>query len=239
MKIGLLADAHGNALALAACLRALGHVGVDQTYFLGDAVGYFPGERDVLRLLQSRQVLCQRGNHEAMLLGELSIAPGRDRIYGLAAARKRLSADERALLASWLDQRVIAAGERRLLLVHGSPANPLEGYVYPDTDLSAFDALPYDGVLMGHTHYPFVTRRNGMLIVNVGSCGLPRDEGDTPAFAVYTPETHSCEIFRLRLDSAGILAQFGAAEVAEEVRQCVVRKASAPIFGERIDGALA
>ncbi|MBI4504035.1 MAG: metallophosphoesterase family protein [Chloroflexi bacterium] len=238
MKIGLLSDAHGNAVAVAACLRALDVLGVGPVYFLGDAVGYLSGERDVLRLLRARQVTCQRGNHEAMLLGELPVSPERERIYQLAAARQRLSADELADLNSWPDSRLIDVGGRRLRLLHGSPHDPLEGYVYPDADLSRFDGLPYDAIFMGHTHYPFVARRGDMLIVNVGSCGLPRDEGDMPAFAVYAAETHSCRIYRLHIDAASVLDRCGEGHVAAEVRACLERKSPRPIVGTVLDGGV-
>lgn len=238
MKIGLLSDAHGNAVAVAACLRAMDELGVEAVYFLGDAVGYLPGERDVLRILQARRVVCQRGNHEAMLLGELPLAADRERMYQLAAARERLSLDERAELASWPNRRVIHLGPRSMLLVHGSAHSPLEGYVYPDADLSRFDGLPYDAIFMGHTHYPFVARRGNMLIVNVGSCGLPRDEGDKPAFAVYATEAHMCEIFRVRVDPTNVLQRYGGAHLAAEVRECIERKSPNPIFGVVLDGGV-
>lgn len=238
MKIGLLSDAHGNAIAVAACLRAMDELGVEAVYFLGDAVGYLPGERDVLRMLEARRVICQRGNHEAMLLGELPLAADRERIYQLAAARERLSPDERAELASWPDRRVIRLGERTVFLAHGSAQSPLEGYVYPDADLSRFDGLPYDAIFVGHTHYPFVARRGEMLIVNVGSCGLPRDEGDKPGFAVYTSETHTCEIFRVRVDPTKVLQRYGGEHVAAEVLECLGRKSLNSIFGVVLDGGV-
>ena len=42
------------------------------------------------------------------------------------------------------------------LFVHGSPTDPLTGYIYPDSDLSEFSEIDADVVFMGHTHHPFV-----------------------------------------------------------------------------------
>jgi hypothetical protein len=42
---------------------------------------------------------------------------------------------------------------------------------------------------MGHSHYPFVRSANGITFINVGSCGLPRDDGRFGAFATYDPVT--------------------------------------------------
>lgn len=239
MKIGFLSDAHGNPLMLAACLRELRELGAAALYFLGDAVGYLPGESEVLRLLRSEGVECQKGNHEAMLLGELPLPPGRDESYRLGAARERLSAAEREYVETWPDHRIIEADGRRLLLVHGSPRDYLREYVYPDSDLSAFDGLDYDAVFMGHTHYPFVARRGRTLVVNAGSCGLPRDQGGLAAFALYDAEAGGCEIYRLQLDSDEIVGYFGAGRMAGDVYRCLFREPSAPPFGLRIGEARA
>jgi predicted phosphodiesterase len=234
MKIGFLSDAHGNSLMLAACLRKLRDLGASSIYFLGDAVGYLPGEGEVLRLLRAEGVQCQKGNHEAMLLGELPLPSAKDESYRLGAARARLSAADREYIAGWPDHRILEVCGRRLLLVHGSPRNYLQEYVYPDGDLSALDGLGYDAVFMGHTHYPFVARRHGTLIVNAGSCGLPRDQGGLAAFALFDADTNDCEIYRLQLDSDEIVRHFGAGQMARDVYRCLFRKPSATPFGQRV-----
>jgi predicted phosphodiesterase len=208
LLIGLLSDAHGNALGLAAALGVLREAEVSEVYFLGDAVGYLPGEAEVLRLLEEAAVRCQRGNHEAMLLGELALDPARDEVYGLGAARGRLTPDLRSRLAGWPLSRELHLDGRRVLLVHGSPREPLTEYVYPDGDLEWLAALGYDAIFMGNTHRPFTTRRDGVLIANVGSCGLPRDQGDLAACAVYDSVAHECRVLRVRVPPDRVLAQF-------------------------------
>jgi putative phosphoesterase len=234
MKIGFLSDAHGNPTAMAACLQQLKHIGVDRIHFLGDAVGYLPGESEVFALLRASGALCQKGNHEAMLLGELPIPVSKDRIYQLAPACERLSAEDREFIASWPDHRVIEIEGRSMLLVHGAPSDYLQGYIYPDSDLQAFDNLDYDAVFMGHTHYPFLCQRPGILVVNVGSCGLPRDQGDLLSFAVYDTRAHHCEVLRLEF-AMGILCEtYRSKAVAQEVYNLFARQAETP-FGQRIN----
>jgi predicted phosphodiesterase len=213
------------------CLRALQGLQVERIYYLGDAVGYFSDEVGVLELLRSHSIVCQKGNHEAMLLGEIPLPPKKDRIYRIEAARARLSTKDYEFLASWPEQRIIDTEGKRLLLVHGSPDNRLEGYVYPSNGLSRFDELPYDAIMMGHTHHPFVSSRNGMMLVNVGSCGLPRDQGDLLAFAVYDSSTSCCEVFRMRMDIGRIVDHFALDPAADEVYQCLARVKLGPVFG--------
>lgn len=235
MRIGFLSDAHGNAPALNACLSRLEELGADRLYFLGDAVGYLPDEREVLNLLRRRGAFCQKGNHEAMLIGELPLSSSKDRIYKIEAARERLSTADLEFIASWPNHRLLEMDDKRILLVHGSPFDYLQGYVYPDDDLKNFQGLSYDAVFMGHTHRPFIAERRRMLIVNVGSCGLPRDQGDLLAFAIYETELNRCQVFRLHFEPRQVAERFGA-EVADEVYRVFERRdpGSTP-FGERID----
>src|SRR5690242_10324659 len=92
VRVGLLSDAHGNPLGLRRCLAVLRAAGVGPLYFLGDAVGYLPGEGEVIRTLAEAGAVCVRGNHEGMLLGELPLDPVRDGAYRLSAARDRMAA---------------------------------------------------------------------------------------------------------------------------------------------------
>jgi predicted phosphodiesterase len=229
MLIGLLSDAHGNPLGLRSCLAALRAAGAGQVYFLGDAVGYLPGEAEVIDILLAEGVVSQRGNHEAMLLGDLDLDPARDRVYGLAAVARRMQPRVRAVLAGWPDAREVELGGRRLLLVHGSPRDHLREYVYPDSDIDWIGTLGYDAVFMGNTHRPFATRRGAALVVNVGSCGLPRDQGNLAACAVYDPAAHECHVLRVPMDAAAVMAQF-AEPVSDLVAECLSRQATQP-FG--------
>ena len=235
LRIGLLSDAHGNHLWFSSCLEALRRLDVQFIFFLGDAGGYLPGLPQVLLLLVENSVRCQLGNHDAMLVGRMPIAPEKDRVYRLRQARASVSAVDIAMIAQWPQQRIELLGGRRVLLVHGSPREPLEGYVYPDTDCAGFGALPYEAIFMGNTHYPFVKRVADKLLVNVGSCGLPRDQGNAPAFAVYECENNRAEIYRLRRDPRQLLYEFRHDEPAEEVMRCLYRDARGPIVGRFIE----
>lgn len=234
MRIGLLSDAHGNSLGLAACLDKLKEWKVDTVYFLGDAVGYLPAESEVLALLRSAGVSCQKGNHEAMLLGEIPFAKNKDRIFGIERARTRLSENDRQYIADWPDHRVLELMGRKVLMVHGSPVDYLEGYIYPDNDLKVFEGLPFAAVFMGHTHRPFISRWEQTLVVNVGSCGIPRDQGDLLSFAVYDSDRNECEILRLRFDSRQLRQLWGREQVAEEVYSVFDRRSETAPFGRII-----
>ncbi|MEA2393138.1 MAG: hypothetical protein QOJ82_1029 [Solirubrobacteraceae bacterium] len=220
MRLGFVSDAHGNPDALAACLDRLAGLDVDSVHFLGDAVGYLPEEGAVLELLAKASIPCQLGNHERMLLdgppAEL------DPVYRLADARARLAPDALDALAAWPQSRMVEADGRRLLLVHGAPADPLCGYLYPDTDLGPLGALDYDAVVCGHSHHPFVRASSGPLVVNAGSVGLPRDAGSLAAFAVYDTARAEATLYRVAFDAGPLLERSGD-RVHADVRATLAR----------------
>ena len=225
MRIGLLADVHGNAIALERCLSVVKAMNVDALHLIGDLVGYLPGEQACLQMLQGERFAFQRGNHEEMLIAPSAEATARDDVYQLAAVRARMSPAAMRTVAMWPSRRELVLSGRRVLLVHGSPADPLYGYVYPDSDLSEFRALSYDAVLMAHTHRPFVARVGEIVVANVGSIGLPRDVGALSAFAVYDSNANDVEIYRVTLDVKAVLARWGGV-IHAATRACLHRRAT-------------
>lgn len=201
MKLALLSDIHGNLPALETCLGAVRDLGCERILCLGDTFGYFQSGVECFERLRHAGAEIMLGNHEAMLLQRIPAAAGREPVYQLEPERARLSPQARELLETLLPYREIALGERRLLLVHGAPWDPLNGYVFPDTDPAALGRLPYDCIFMGHTHRPFVRTERETCVVNVGSCGLPRDIGNRACFAVYDSDAARVELIRPALDT--------------------------------------
>jgi predicted phosphodiesterase len=210
---GLISDAHGNPRGLLAACNLLRTRGAKTIFFLGDAVGYLPLEREVMALLRGVGAVCISGNHEAMLL-ERRPCRAED-IYQLAAARRRLPAADLDEIISWPDHRVVAdirAPDRSLLLAHGQPDDPLRTYVYPTSDLSFVDDLDAAAFACGHTHRAFFARRSGKLVVNCGSVGLPRDSGGMASCALLDLPTLHCEILRTSFDVDRLLEECARVE---------------------------
>lgn len=225
MRVALLSDAHCNSVGLVACLEKIRGLDVDEIYFLGDAVGYLSDPEPALALLRGSGARCQQGNHEAMLVGNLPLDDERDAFYRLSEQRRRLPADTVRRLAAWPLVREPVFGDVRALLSHGSPAPSLEERIYEDGDWQPGDGFAYDVAFVGHTHRAFVRRFGGVQLVNVGSCGLPRDRGDLASFVVYDVERREPLIYRVPFDVEEALERHGAG-VAPEVRA---------VFGRRGD----
>lgn len=229
MKVAFLSDIHGNEIGFEACLVAARRLNVDTIHFLGDAVGYMPGEVPVLKRLEEERISCQRGNHEAMLIANDPVKASHETVYRLASARARLiDTPHWPRIRAWPTRVEAQFGERRFLLVHGSPADELFGYVHQDTDLAPFSNLPADVIVMANTHRPWIRKAGGRVFVNTGSVGLPRDHGALAAFALCDAGTGSLRIIRVPIDIEAIARRYGG-DMAPEVARCFSRKVEQPV----------
>lgn len=224
MLLGVFSDAHGNLRAFNDAINCMQDAGVQTLRFLGDAVGYIP-DIEALQKLYESGIPSILGNHEDMLLKggyKQQLEP----IYQLKATRAMLTDRLMSYLDGLPEKRAERIGERWCLFVHGSPDNPVYGYVYPDTDLKPFVSLVegFDAVFMGNTHRPFVKKVGGILFVNVGSCGLPRGEDLRGAACVYDSIKNEASI--LHYDSgASARAVLAKSSVASPVKERLQRMA--------------
>ena len=182
---------------------------ISRLYFLGDVVGYLPGEADCLEMLNAAGAECQQGNHEAMLLTVNTKSIASDSVYLLEEASRRLTASAIEQLRNWPLVASVEIEGRRLLLVHGTPNDPLHGRLYPDGDVDDAVTPGFDAIFMGQTHRPFIATSANTLVANVGSVGLPRDVGDLSSFAIYDTDTGECFVHRVRFDVDQVLEYVG------------------------------
>ena len=192
MKIGIVSDIHADARALR---RALEHMpSVDAYLCPGDAVSEYRFCADTVELLQQANVLCIQGNHEHVLFN------GRNPAY-LKKCRETFAPEALEFLATVPPSRDLTFDDTKLLLVHASPWEPYDEYIYPgSTRLARFATLPHDVVCFGHTHVPFVHQSGTVTIVNPGSCSQPRDQDRRGAYALFDTATREATIHRFSLE---------------------------------------
>jgi putative phosphoesterase len=173
VRIGLLADAHSNALCLD---RAIGELTgrVDSIFLAGDAISAHRFSKDVIELIQAHDIVFVAGNHERDWLSPQGVR-----------ARQAATPADIDFIAAAPRQREIQAGKRRVLMVHGSPWPPYDEYLFPASPkIEQMAGLGADFVFLGHTHQPMVRRVGPALVVNPGSVGDPRGPG-TRGMATY------------------------------------------------------
>lgn len=186
MRIAILSDIHANLQALEAVAKDAEAQGIDETWCLGDVVGYGGNPRETLRWVEQNADVVVRGNHDqAVSDGDASW------FNPVAATAARAHAQllepaERARMAGWpLSHARTVAGER-VLVVHASPDDPLREYVFPESAASGL--ARWSGrariILLGHTHVPFAAIGHGDDVRDAPSAkaravaALPRGDAD-------------------------------------------------------------
>ena len=195
MRYALLSDVHGNLPALEAVLAAIdARDDIDAVYHLGDLVGYGPWPDEVVTLLDERGIAGVSGNYDSTVATDYAHCGCRyedPRQEALAHASyswtcARVTAETKRWLRDLpfrLDLRPLG-GHRsgpRLVLIHG---NPVLNTVYWTEDRSDdfcrkmighLGVKAGDVVAFGHTHKPWSRTVDGVLLVNTGSVGRPKD----------------------------------------------------------------
>lgn len=208
MKIGVFSDAHGNEIGFNKCLKFLEEKS-DMIFFLGDSVGYFPASNKIVDSLRKHpKIHALLGNHDAMFLGYLPYDEKLEEVYLLRDAKEIINAENVAYLGTLVPFNSINIDGRSILLTHGTPQNPLNGYFYPDMDMEQFSKFDYDVIFMGHTHRCFYININGKKIINVGSCGMSRDIGNKITAVIYDTTSDVVEIFDMEMDMQKVLRKY-------------------------------
>ena len=179
MRIGLIADIHGNAEALRTVLGQLSADHLDRIVCLGDVAVLGPQPGDVLRLLKEANCAVIRGNTDAWLLDEPSDAtppsPGPSQEI-LDWTLSVLTPSEIAQVGeSPITLDLDLGSGQRLRCSHGSPRS-FEDVIGPATPDAEVLALIGGGAAVmagGHTHVQMVRRLGATTFVNPGSVGLP------------------------------------------------------------------
>jgi predicted phosphodiesterase len=178
MRVGLIADIHGNSIALDTVLAALERERIDELICLGDVAALGPQPAEVIARLRALGCPVVMGNTDAWLLTPPS-ATIMDR-FDRAITQwlvGQLSDADRAYVAAFpaVIERSVGAG-RTLLCFHGSPRSFSDTIIAttPNDDLDAM-LNGYDAAIKagGHTHMPMLRRHRDRQIINVGSVGLP------------------------------------------------------------------
>lgn len=195
LKIGILSDIHGNLRAFEATICSLRSYNVDKIFCLGDMIGYFHQSLDVVDRLIESDIECILGNHEAYLLGYLPCSLEKWQIYFLDEVKIKILTKQLKWLSTLPKSIGIDIDGKKVGFFHGSPWNPLEEYIYPDSKkITDFTSLKYDYIFLGHTHYPMLKQAGNVKIINPGSCGLPRN-GDVRASAAVVDLKEETVIF--------------------------------------------
>lgn len=228
MRLAVFSDIHGNAEALSLALADMTSHAPDEYIFLGDLCGYYYEQlaawHELMALDRFRAVL---GNHDRIFL---QILGGDEALRSSYRSRYGLSMDllleqDHGRLSEWLRGLPEAITDERLRLIacHGSPASPIDGYIYPDSAVGGVYPLGWT-LLLGHTHYRMDRQSAGARLINPGSVGQPRD-GGPPSWCLLDTESGCASFHTVRFDVSGLRAQVRArGETNPYLQQVLLRQ---------------
>jgi putative phosphoesterase len=180
MRVALISDLHGNALALRAVIADAARAGVDRFVCLGDVATLGPHPAEVLGLLAELGGTCILGNHDDFLLQPELVHRYTNAPVVLDSVewcRQLITDAERAFLGTFVPSaRLMLDEDTSLLLFHGSPRSHMEDLLAETTPevldrmLAGHHATVMAG---GHTHVQMLRQHRGALLVNPGSVGMP------------------------------------------------------------------
>jgi putative phosphoesterase len=191
VKIGIISDIHAMPEALRKTLEDM--PAVDRLLCAGDAISEYRFCAETVQLLQQARAECIQGNHEHVLFN------GANPHY-LHYCQTEFAPELLEVLATAPVSLEFTVSETKVLMVHGSPWQPFNEYIVPRSPkLAQFGQLPYDIVILGHTHIPMVHHAGNVMVINPGSCSQPRDQDQRGSYAILDLEQREVEIRRVVL----------------------------------------
>ncbi len=201
MKLAIISDIHSNLEALETVLKEIERQKVDKIYCCGDVVGYGANPNECLEILKQRSISSVMGNHDWAVINENTNWFNVNAAQAIFWTIDNLKEDNLEFLQKFPEKSAMKVKDYRILMVHGSPRNPIWEYVYPpDVDDNFVKDLEFDIIIMGHTHIPFIKKIGKKLILNPGSVGQPRDSNPQASFAVVDIDKFSAKIVRMDYD---------------------------------------
>lgn len=177
MRLGVIADIHGNLPALEAVLAKLEEMSVDRLINLGDCASGPLWPAEAVGLLRSREISHVRGNHDRVLGAASVLGLGESDSYAWQA----LDPEARAWLAG-LPVEITVEGA---LCFHATPDHD-ETYLMEEVHDGRLVPSPIAAIeqrlagrtaplmLCGHSHLPRAARlASGTIVLNPGSVGNP------------------------------------------------------------------
>ncbi len=224
MRLAILSDIHSNLPALETVLEEVRAAGVDETWCLGDIVGYGAEPNECTALVRDRCAVSLVGNHDLAALDELDIST-----FSPAAAaavrwtREVISAETADFLGGLEPSREGAD----VALYHASPRDPIWEYVlWPDQAAECIRVQASRVSFIGHSHVALffaladegthgratdargaqagagtsLEIGRGRWLINPGSVGQPRDGDPRAAWLELDTEAWKATFHRVAYD---------------------------------------
>lgn len=194
MKIGIITDIHNNSVALESVLAEIENT-CDCIICCGDIIGIGPyPEETVQRMIQIKNLIAVRGNHERYLLeGMPNKYPNEERM-GIEEMKhhkwehKLLSKSSVEFLKSLPYSRALEIEGKRISVMHYAMnyENRYIKYKFNPSEedlVDTFSSVDADIIIYGHEHNRNICKSE-KLYINVGSLGCPAKDKNIARYGV-------------------------------------------------------
>lgn len=209
MKIAVFSDVHGNYLNLISFYESALKLGVDEFICLGDLCNYYPDNKKVIDFIIEKKITCILGNHDEIYSKGIPLTIQKKIDYRFDEDLLN-SQDHTAFLKTLpltIQKKYV---DLNLCFCHAAPTDYLYTYIYPDTELDQFMDNDFDVIFFGHTHRQFFKTYKNKTFCNVGSVGLPRDNGSMMGFATFDTTTKQIELYRKKSNKTDTLKLYSS-----------------------------
>ena len=237
MRIALLSDVHGNLPAFRSVIDDVRGAGVEETWCLGDLVGYGAEPDGCVALARETCDVCLAGNHDLVVTGDIDIDDFSPNAAS-AARWTRENISEESL--EFLRGLAPVDAEREPALYHASPRDPVWEYVLSTWQaLECMEEMEPRVAAVGHSHVALffhgdgetdvqgavapggteLDLSSGKWLVNPGGVGQPRDGDPRAAWLLLDTDTWSAAWRRVEYpidEAAGAIEAAGLPAVLGE-----------------------
>ncbi|MDQ4027700.1 MAG: metallophosphoesterase family protein [Actinomycetota bacterium] len=177
--LAVIADIHGNPIALEAVVHDMEANGVRDVVCLGDVAAMGPQPAESLRALRELRCSVVMGNADAFMLDPAATSEDEDmrRIEDIDAwCAAQLSREDLDFIRTFEPTVTVdLVGGRTLLCYHGSPRS-FDEIIGPTTTDGELDEMMADAradiFAGGHTHFQMYRRHRHAIVLNPGSVGM-------------------------------------------------------------------
>ena len=233
--VAVITDIHANLPALESSLERIEELGIERVYCGGDLVGYGPHPNEVCRLIEERGIPTIYGNYDYAIARDLddcgcAYVTQHDRELGQKSVAWTLAHTDqhsKDFMRELPFDEHFNVGESSVHLVHGSPRKVNE-YLFEDKPASLYERLAAveeaNTLVFGHTHKPWIHEYAGVLFVNCGSVGKPKDGDPRAAFAVLREARAGLDVSvgRVAYDADAVAREVAASGLPREYAEKLV-----------------